>query len=177
MPPTPSVHRLRPGLPGYLILFAPLAFAPQRSSSPESRLRQRCSSRYLRISPLHREFHFPLLYSSSAVWNAVRWLSHRISHTTYRAAYAPFTPSDSEQRLLPPYYRGCWHGVSRSLFVRYRQTTTYWVVAVLPSQKSFTPRRASSLTRRRSVRVSPIAEASRLLPPVGVWGVSQSQCG
>ncbi len=22
-------------------------------------------------------------------------------------------PSDSEQRLRPPYYRGCWHGVSR----------------------------------------------------------------
>src|SRR5660398_319491 len=28
--PTPSVHRLRLGLPGYPILFAPLAFAPQR---------------------------------------------------------------------------------------------------------------------------------------------------
>ena len=34
MPPTPSVHRLRLGLPGYLILFAPLAFAPQRLSRP-----------------------------------------------------------------------------------------------------------------------------------------------
>ena len=30
MPPTPSAHRLRLGLPGYLILFAPPAFAPQR---------------------------------------------------------------------------------------------------------------------------------------------------
>ncbi len=29
-PPTPSIHRLRRGLPGYLILFAPHAFAPQR---------------------------------------------------------------------------------------------------------------------------------------------------
>src|SRR5674476_201423 len=29
-PPTPSVHRLRLGLPGYLIPFATLAFAPQR---------------------------------------------------------------------------------------------------------------------------------------------------
>ncbi len=29
-PPLPSVHRLWLGLPGYLILFAPLAFAPQR---------------------------------------------------------------------------------------------------------------------------------------------------
>ena len=34
MPPTPSVHRLRLGLPGYLILFAPLAFAPQRRWRP-----------------------------------------------------------------------------------------------------------------------------------------------
>ncbi len=29
-PPTASIHRLRRGLPGYLILFAPHAFAPQR---------------------------------------------------------------------------------------------------------------------------------------------------
>ena len=37
--PTPSVHRLRRGLPGYLILFAPHAFEPQRqlsSSRPPS---------------------------------------------------------------------------------------------------------------------------------------------
>ena len=32
-PPTPSSHRLRRGLPGYLILFAPHAFEPQRQSS------------------------------------------------------------------------------------------------------------------------------------------------
>ena len=32
--PTPSYHRLRPGLPGYLILFAPPAFAPQRQFRP-----------------------------------------------------------------------------------------------------------------------------------------------
>src|SRR5665648_936277 len=30
IPPTPSTHRLQRGLPGYLILFAPHAFAPQR---------------------------------------------------------------------------------------------------------------------------------------------------
>src|SRR5918996_1384326 len=33
-PPTPSAHRLRRGLPGYLILFAPHAFAPQRQYRP-----------------------------------------------------------------------------------------------------------------------------------------------
>ena len=32
-PPTPSIHRLRRGLPGYLILFAPHTFAPQRQLS------------------------------------------------------------------------------------------------------------------------------------------------
>src|SRR5437588_5880897 len=30
IPPTSSIHRLQRGLPGYLILFAPHAFAPQR---------------------------------------------------------------------------------------------------------------------------------------------------
>ena len=38
---TPSTHRLRRGLPGYLILFAPHAFEPQRqlqSSKPPSPL-------------------------------------------------------------------------------------------------------------------------------------------
>ncbi len=34
--PTPSVHRLQRGLPGYLILFAPHAFAPQRQSMARS---------------------------------------------------------------------------------------------------------------------------------------------
>ena len=37
--PTPSIHRLRRGLPGYLILFAPHAFVSQRqlwSSKPPS---------------------------------------------------------------------------------------------------------------------------------------------
>ena len=30
---------------------------------------------------------------------------------------------------------------------------------------------------RDRVRVAPIAQYSPLLPPVGVWAVSQSQCG
>ncbi len=34
IPPTPSNHRLRLGLPGYLILFAPQAFGPQRQLWP-----------------------------------------------------------------------------------------------------------------------------------------------
>ena len=41
IPATPSTHRLQRGLPGYLILFAPHAFAPQRqyrTSEPPSPL-------------------------------------------------------------------------------------------------------------------------------------------
>src|SRR5438270_11236467 len=34
IPPTPSIHRLGRGLPGYLILFATHAFAPQRQLMP-----------------------------------------------------------------------------------------------------------------------------------------------
>ena len=33
-PPTPSNHRLQCGLPGYLILFAPHTFEPQRQLEP-----------------------------------------------------------------------------------------------------------------------------------------------
>ena len=137
---------------------------------PESRLRHWCSSRYLRISPLHREFHSPLLPSSPMVSMAPPQLSCGISPLTSWTAYAPFTPSDSGQRSPPTSYRGCWHVVSRGFLLGYRHL-------LLPPEQSFTTRRPSSLTRRRSVRLSPIAEDSPLLPPVGVWAVSQSQCG
>ena len=36
MKPTPSAQRLRHGLPGYLILFATHAFAPQRQFRPRA---------------------------------------------------------------------------------------------------------------------------------------------
>ncbi len=48
-------------------------------------------------------------------------MSPGLSLQTDPAACAPFTPSNSEHRLQPPSYRGCWHGVSRCLFPRYRQ--------------------------------------------------------
>jgi hypothetical protein len=139
------------------------------STGPVSRLRHWCSSQYLRISPLHWEFHSPLPVSSEAVWTAVPRLSRGISPSTCQAAYAPFTPNNSEQRLPPLYYRGCWHRVSRGFFFRYRH--------YLPDRKEFTSQRTSSSTRHCCVRVSPIAQNSPLLPPVGVWTVFQFQCG
>jgi hypothetical protein len=92
------------------------------SHRPESRLRHWCSSRYLRISPLHREFRFPLRDSSEEVLSAIPGLGPGLSHPTFQATYTRFTPNNSEQRLRPPYYRGCWHGVSRRFLWRYRQT-------------------------------------------------------
>jgi hypothetical protein len=146
------------------------------SIRPVGRLRHRCSSRYLRISPLHREFHQPLRYSSDTVSNALPRLSPGLSHLTYVTAYTRFTPSNSEQRLHPLYYRGCWHRVSRCLLRGYRHHLGYWPRLILLPPQSFTTRRPSSLTRRRCVRLSPIAQDSPLLPPVGVWTVSQFQC-
>ena len=82
-------------------------------------LRHWCSSRYLQISPLHLEFRLPLSDSSSAVLNAVPGLSPGISHQAYDAAYMPFTPNNSEQRSHLTCYRGCWHVISRCLFIIY----------------------------------------------------------
>ena len=136
-------------------------------SGPGSHLRLWRSSGSLRISPLHPEFRCPLPASSSLVSARLTGLSPALSAPTQRTTYARFTPSNSGQRLPPPSYRGCWHGVSRGLFGGYRQN--------LPPQKPFTTRRPSSGTRRCSLRREPIGENPLLLPPVGVWAVSQSQ--
>ncbi len=90
------------------------------SYSPVSRLRHWCSSQSLRISPLHWEFHLPLLHSSHAVSKAIPNLKAGLSLQTYLAAYTPFTPNHSGQRLPPTYYRGCWHVVSRGFLLGYR---------------------------------------------------------
>ncbi len=62
-------------------------------------------------------------------------LSRAISLPTHSPAYTPFTPSKSGQRLHPPYYRGCWHGVSRCLLWRYRHNRK---TVVRPSLRRFT---------------------------------------
>ena len=119
------------------------------SNFPDSRLRHRCSSQYLRISPLHWPFRYPLQHSILAVSTALPWLSQGLSQSTYEAAYTRFTPNNSEQRLHPLYYRGCWHRVSRCFLCRYRQTHTvlsYEISSrptVLYDPKAFIPHAAS----------------------------------
>ena len=112
-----------------------------------------------------------LLYRTPvmAVSDGVSKLSLEFSHPTYQTTYELFTPNKSGQRLDPTCYRGCWHVVGRSFFYGYRH--------FLPRRKRFTTLGPSSLTRRRCIRLSPIVQDSLLLPPVGVWAVSQSQCG
>ena len=168
-PPTPSNHRLRRGLPGYLILFATHAFEPQRQLKPS---RPPSPLVFLLIST-----HFTATLGIPPTSTSLKTcsfkrryrLSRYISRLTCLPAYAPFTPSNSGQRLPPTYYRGCWHVVSRGFLLSYRH--------YLHLKQRFTIRKPSSLTRHRCIRVSPIVQYSPLLPPVGVWAVSQSQCG
>ena len=136
---------------------------------PESCLRVRPSSSSLRILPLHEEFHSPLPYPSKAVLQALPGLGPGLSRATHLAAYVPFTPSHSEEHLPLPSYRGCWHGISRGLSPRQ--------VMIYSRHTDFTSNCPSSPTRPRWIRLSPIVQDSPLLPPVGVWAVSQSQCG
>ncbi len=79
---------------------------------PAERFRRRRSFGYQRISPLHPKFPRPLPPSSPAVSEALPPLSGGLSPPTGRAAYAPFKPSDSEQRSHGSSYRGCWHELS-----------------------------------------------------------------
>ncbi len=115
--PTPSAHRLQRGLPGYLILFAPHAFAPQRQSMARSLPSPSVFFLISTDSPLHQEFQLPLLNSSLTVPSADPQLSCGISHQAYETAYTPFTPNNSEQRSPHTYYRGCWHVIGRGLFL------------------------------------------------------------
>ena len=120
IPSTPSTHRLRPGLPGYLIPFTSLAFAPQRQTP------SRKSPSPLVFLPISTHFTATLgIPLSSPVLKKysfcpITGLSPALLRQTYIPAYAPFTPNNSGQRLPPTYYRGCWHVVSRGFLLRYR---------------------------------------------------------
>ncbi len=147
------------------------------SVAPDRCLRHRCSSGSLRISPLHPEFHDPLAHSRRAVSTAVPRLSPGLSRLTDPSAYARLRPvipinartlritAAAGTELAGAYSAGtvasrwCWHPV------------------VPPRLKGFTTRRPSSPTRHCWIRLAPIVQDSPLLPPVGVWAVSQSQCG
>ncbi len=90
--PTPSIHRLRRGLPGYLILFAPHAFEPQRqlpSSKPPSPLVFLLISTHF-TATLGIPLTSPAL--KLAVSNAVPGLSPGLSHQTCLPSTLPLHP-------------------------------------------------------------------------------------
>ena len=77
--PTPSAHRLRRGLPGYLILFAPHAFVPQcqlQSRKPPSPLVFLLISTHF-TATLGIPLSSPALKSPSS--QGLQWLSHCLS--------------------------------------------------------------------------------------------------
>ena len=170
--PLPSAHRLRPGLPGYLIPFAPLAFASQRQQASRTSLSPRA---FLPIST-----HFtapPEVPGPPTPLQAARI-----------GARSPVEPGAFSDRRGGPPTRALSPVIPNNVrtvrltaaagtnLARASSRERSRASRPLPSpRQEFTTRRPSSSTRRRSVRLAPIAEDSRLQPPVGVWAVSQSQ--
>ncbi len=121
IPSTPSAHRLQRGLPGYLILFAPHAFASQRQyrsrEPPSPPVFFPISTNFTSTPgiPLSSPVLKPTSFKCSSSVEPRAFTSDLIGRL--HALYA----SNSEQRLHPPYYRGCWHGVSRCFLWWYRQ--------------------------------------------------------
>ena len=87
-------------------------------------------------------------------------------------------PEEEEQRALPKQEKeereepagNDEEELAGAFYIGYRHL-------FLPLQQYFTTLRPSSYTRRSWIRLSPIVQYSPLLPPVGVWAVSKSQCG
>ena len=127
IPPTPSIHRLRPGLPGYLIPFATLAFASQRQTqsrkAPSPPVFFPISTHFTATPGI--PLPSPALKRNSFL--PITGLSPALLGKTCSPACAPFTPNDSGQRSPPTYYRGCWHVVSRGFLERYRHCSPLFI--------------------------------------------------
>ena len=140
IPPTPSTHRLRPGLPGYLIPFTTLAFAPQRQTSS----RKSPSPLVFLLISTHFTATLGIPLSSPTLKNdsfhPITGLSPELLRQTYHPACARFTPNKSGQRLPPTYYRGCWHVVSRGFLLRYRHYKTLFTSCTfVPEDRALRP--------------------------------------
>ena len=123
---------------------------------PVARFRHRRSCQYQRISPLHWQFPQPLPPSSRPVSEALFRLSRKISLRTWPTAYAPFKPSDSEQRLHGSSYRGCWHELSPCFL----QGSITRLRAFLPLDRALQP---EGLHRPRGVARSGLRPLPKIL--------------
>ena len=168
--PLPSAHRLRPGLPGYLIPFAPLAFASQRQKGSRASLSPRA------FLPISTHFTAPPEVPGPPT-----------SLQTGRfGARSPVEPGDFSSRrggpptralspVIPNNVRTVRLTAAAGTNLARASSRDRSTLRLPPPRQEFTTRRPSSSTRRRSVRLAPIAEDPRLQPPVRVWPVSQCQ--
>ncbi|KAH0680442.1 hypothetical protein KY284_021527 [Solanum tuberosum] len=83
---------------------------------PESCLRFWRSFVDLRISPLHTKFHSPLSHSSELVSRAFRQFLAAFTFNPIHRLRALYAQS-FRRTFAPPFYHGCWHGVSRGFFL------------------------------------------------------------
>ena len=94
-PRTASIHRLLCGLPGYLILFDPRTFVPQRQWGAGMLPSQSgfcVISMHFTATPRIPHTSRPL---ERASFNGSTGLSPAILPLTWNAAYAPFKPNKS----------------------------------------------------------------------------------
>ncbi len=182
IPPTPSTHRLPLGLPGYLILFATQAFALQRQFQPR---KPPSLLVFFQIST-----HFtatPGIPLSSTVLKTFSFecrLAVELQDFTsdLKIRLRALTLSESEQRLSPPYYRGCWHGVSRDFLCGYRQAQgSYSSYVSSPLTGFYTPKSFiihAALLRQTFVHcaIFPTAASRRSLGRISVplWPIALS---
>ncbi len=176
--PTPSTHRLRRGLPGYLIPFAPHALAPQRQ----------CSSR-MPPSP-------PTFFLISTHFTAPPGIPHPPPtlklHSLRRPS--PVKPGGFHVTLVRPPTRALRPVIPNNACPLRLTAAAGTELAGASSGGTVTPKGSSpsgssslltvlytpkgvfthaALLHQTSVHCAKFP----LLPPVGVWAVSQSQCG
>src|SRR5437016_11752027 len=108
-PPTPSLQRLHPGLPGYLIPFAPLGFVPDR------RIRSSATPSPLVVLPGLQDFTpTPGVPRASPGPKSdglpeFEPLSGSIYPGIYPTGYGRFRLNNNEHHSGRGYYRGGWH--------------------------------------------------------------------
>ena len=165
----PSLHRLRHGLPGYLIPFTSHAVVPERQD---------------KASKLPSQLVFPVISTHFTAPRRVPLTSPCLKNSSIQCSLSvepigfntrlATPPADPLRPIIPANAWGLC--ITAPAGTELGAPFLYGTVKVLPIRQQFTTRRPSSCTQYRSVTLSCIAEDSRLQPPVGVWTVSQFQC-
>ena len=165
-----SQHRLRHGLLGYLILFAPHAFAPQRQLwtryMPSHLVFLRISTNF--TSPLEiLVSSFKLKFSCSKGFSTGKlWIFTLCRENSLRALYAQLFWITLAPSVLPRLLAQNWPGLLP------------WVTSSsILNERGLRPKEPSSLTQNSWIKLALIVQDSLLLPPERVWAVSQSHCG